>query len=128
MNNCVISGNLGKDAELRGGKVLAFTLANRVYAGKEAGERTVWFDCIVFGNRAQSLDGVLLKGMKVAVTGRFEDRDWMDKQNVKRKSWQLVVSDIEFLSNGKSNGRAAESVEEESFESEAENQDEGDVF
>lgn len=75
MQHLTIAGNVGKDAELRktqsGEPVLNFTLA--VDNGKDAsGEKRqpTWFDCALWGKRAESLAPHITKGSKLVVTGR----------------------------------------------------------
>lgn len=73
-----INGNVGRDAEIRttqkGTAVLSFPIAS-----KERDE-TIWFDCVIFGDRANKLAAHITKGTGLAVCGvpkldTFEKRD-----------------------------------------------------
>lgn len=65
-----LAGNVGKDAKLNtlrdGEKVLNFSIA--IDNGKD--KDATWWDCAVWGKRAASLERYILKGNKLAVSGR----------------------------------------------------------
>lgn len=70
MLSVTLSGNLGKDAELRhtsGDDVLGFSVA--VKNGYKRDAETEWFRCNLWGKRASSLQQYLTKGTKVVVIG-----------------------------------------------------------
>ena len=94
MNNLTIAGQLGKDAELRilgnGDAVVSFSVADS--QGKD--KPTIWWNCSLFGKRAESLSQYLLKGSAVTVSGSVTEREWTDKEGSKRKSMDVRVSDI----------------------------------
>lgn len=77
MKQITIAGRLGKDAELRrtqgGDPVLSFPVA--VDDGYGERKSTMWFDCSVFGRRADALSPHLVKGMAVAVSGDLGKRE-----------------------------------------------------
>jgi single-strand DNA-binding protein len=77
MKNLTLAGNIGKSAELRttsnGEKVAGFSVA--VDDGFGDKKRTLWFDCSIWGKRAETLAPMLLKGNKVCVSGDFSTRD-----------------------------------------------------
>ena len=75
MQILTIAGNCGKDAELRrtqaGDAVLGFSLA--VDNGKDAsGQKrpATWFDCSIWGKRAEALQHHITKGTKLVLSGR----------------------------------------------------------
>ena len=66
----IISGNVGKDAELRtvrDSQVLSFNVGVKNGFGKDAG--SVWYRCSLWGKAAESFSGSLKKGTKVFITG-----------------------------------------------------------
>lgn len=77
MKQITIAGRLGKDAELRrtqgGDPVLSFPVA--VDDGYGERKSTMWFDCTVWGKRAEALSSHLVKGMAVAVSGDLGKRE-----------------------------------------------------
>lgn len=75
MQMLVIAGNVGKDAELRrtqnGDAVLGFSLA--VDNGKDSNGNkrpATWYDCSIWGKRAESLANYIHKGDKLTLQGR----------------------------------------------------------
>lgn len=105
MNSITITGNLGKDAELRslndGTAVLSFSVADN--QGKD--KPSIWWNCSLFGRRAESLQQYLTKGQQVTVVGSVSEREWTDKEGNKRKSMDVRVNDIA-LQGGKPSGGA----------------------
>jgi single-strand DNA-binding protein len=106
MNSITIAGNLGKDAEVRnmpdGTAVAQFSVADS--QGRE--KPTVWWNCQLFGKRAQSLAPYLLKGGQVTVTGNVTQREWTDKDGTPRKSMEVRVNDVA-LQGGSREGHSA---------------------
>lgn len=94
MNSISISGNLGKDAERRalgdGTAVLSFSVADSQGRDKP----TIWWNCSIFGKRADALEQYLTKGQVVTVNGSVSEREWSDKDGNKRKSMDVRVNDI----------------------------------
>lgn len=77
MNVLVVSGNIGRDAEVRnagGTSVAGFSLAVKSGYGDKA--QTVWVDCSLWGKQAESgLVQYLKKGQFVVVTGELGTRE-----------------------------------------------------
>lgn len=101
MNVITIAGNLGRDAELRflpkGDPVLSFSVADN--PGKD--KPTIWWNCSIFGKRAESLAQYMTKGANVTVTGSVSEREWTDKEGSARKSLDVRVSDVMLQGGGK---------------------------
>jgi len=60
--------------------------------GKDKG--TIWWNCQLFGKRAESLATYLVKGQAVSVVGTITEREWNDKEGNKRKSMNVRVQDV----------------------------------
>lgn len=94
MNNISVAGTLGKDAEVRylpnGDAVCNFSVADSM--GKDKG--TIWWNCQLFGKRAESLSQYLTKGQAVTVSGSVTEREWNDREGNKRKSMDVRVQDV----------------------------------
>ncbi len=94
MNSLTVSGSLGKDSEMaylqNGDAVCNFSVADSM--GKDKG--TIWWNCQLFGKRAESLAPFLVKGQAVTVVGNISEREWTDKQGEKRKSMNVRVQDV----------------------------------
>ena len=108
MNVLTIAGNLGKDAELKylqsGESVLTFSVADS--EGRDKG--TIWWNCSLWGKRAESLDPFLKKGSQVTVVGRVSERSYTDKNGQERKVMDVRVNDIAL--QGKPSGSHDEPV------------------
>ncbi len=89
-----INTKLGKDSELRfltnGDPVLGFSVADD--QGKD--KATIWWNCSLFGRRAESLAQYLSKGQKVTVTGQVTQREYTDKDGAKKVSQDIRVNDV----------------------------------
>lgn len=94
MNVIAVSGNLAKEAQVRylpnGDPVANFTVADNM--GKDKG--AIFWNCQLFGKRAESLSQYLVKGLPVTVTGNLTERAYTDKNGVERKSMDLRVADV----------------------------------
>ena len=94
MNSITVAGTLGRDAEIRampnGDPVASFSVADS--QGKD--KVTIWWNCQIFGKRAESLAPYLVKGGAVTVSGNVTEREWVDKDGQKRKSMDIRVNDI----------------------------------
>ena len=109
LNTCSFAGNLVADSTLHelgeDNGVLNFRLAVNNKKPVKKGRKTVYEDdplflnCAVFGKRALSLEEYMLKGVKVAVTGELRANDWEDKEGNQRHDVQLVVFNVDFMSN-----------------------------
>ena len=107
MNNFLIVGNLTKDPVLRKTdndvSVCSFDVAvNRDYENSN-GERDVdFFKVVVWRNKADTCAEFLKKGSKVCVVGSLYTSSYVGEDEVKRTSYELVASSVEFLSSKKS--------------------------
>ena len=106
MNSITIAGQLGKDAEQRflpnGDAVSSFSVADS--QGKD--KPTTWWNCSIFGKRAEVLTQYLTKGQAVTVVGNVSQREYTDKDGNKRVSMDVRVSDVA-LQGGKREQDAA---------------------
>jgi single-strand DNA-binding protein len=94
MNVITIAGQLGRAAEVKhlnsGDAICNFSIADSM--GKDKG--TIWWNCSLFGKRAESLAPYLVKGQAVTVSGTVSEREWTDKDGAKRKSMDVRVNDV----------------------------------
>lgn len=100
INRVFISGRLTKDPELRatagGSHVLAFSMAvnDRVKNAQGAWEdRPNYIDCTMFGARAETLAGILAKGMQLCVEGRLRWSSW-ERDGQKRSKIEVIVDEV----------------------------------
>lgn len=104
MNVFSCIGRVGRDAAVRhtaGGEAVAgFSVA--VDAGYGENKTTLWFDCSVWGKRAESLARHVKKGDRIGVVGELGTRQHEGKTYL-----TLRVSDVSLLGNKKADEPAA---------------------
>ena len=105
INKCFLSGNITREPELRrtasGIAVLGFGLAvNERRKNNQTGEYDDvpnYFDCALFGKRAEGLSGIVTKGTKVSIEGHLRWSQW-ERDGQKRSKVDVVVDEIELMS------------------------------
>lgn len=75
MQILTIAGIVGRDAKLNhpgnGDPVLNFSIAVDNGKDRDGKDRTpTWFDCAIWGKRAEALEKYIVKGTKLTVSGR----------------------------------------------------------
>lgn len=113
MQQIIITGNLGRDPEMRylqsGQAVTSFSVAtNRTWTDRngEQHKETDWFRVSAWGNQAENCNKYLVKGSKVLVIGRITSdpktggpRIWKGDDGEARSSHEVNASHVEFLSS-----------------------------
>ncbi|GIK44015.1 MAG: single-stranded DNA-binding protein [Chloroflexota bacterium] len=111
MNKLILTGNLGRDPEMRytpqGQAVTSFSLAvNRKYTNGagEAVQETIWFRVQAWGKLAEVCNTYLKKGAKTLVVGRLAadkstggPRIWTAKDGTPHADFEVVAESVEFL-------------------------------
>lgn len=106
MQTVIIAGNVGNVKEVRevgGDKVLNFSLA--VDNGKDKnGERreSTWWDCSLWGKRAESLAPYIQKGSRLTVQGRPSARAHEGKAYL-----GVTVNELTFMSSKQDSERSS---------------------
>lgn len=100
MQILTIAGTTGRDAELRrtqsGDAVLGFSLAVDNGKDQNGNKRdATWFDCSIWGKRAESLERHITKGLKLTLTGRPTAREHNGKVYL-----GIRVNDLTFQGGG----------------------------
>ena len=100
MQLLVICGNVGKDAVLRKSDdkdpVLNWTLAVDNGKTKDGEKRKpTWYDCSMWGKRAEALDGYIKKGTKLSLRGRPTAREYEGKAYL-----GIQVDELTFMGGG----------------------------
>lgn len=100
MQTLIIAGNVGKDAVLRrtqsGDAVLGFSLAVDNGKDKDGNRRvSTWYDCSIWGKRAESLERHITKGTKLTLQGRPSARAHNEKAYL-----GISVDDLTFMGGG----------------------------
>lgn len=102
--NCVfIIGRLTRNMELKytsGGTAIGnFSIAvNR--GRKQDGnwiEEVNYFNCILWGKRAEALSQYMTKGMEVGIEGELKQNRWKDQDGNSRQKVEIVAKNINLL-------------------------------
>lgn len=104
INKVVLSGNLTRDPELRstaasGSAILVFGIAvnERIKKGDDWEDYPNFFDCVMFGKRAESLSKIMAKGMKVVLSGRLRYSSWENKDGQRRSKVEVIAEEVELM-------------------------------
>lgn len=125
LNNCTFQGRITRRPELRrtnsGKAVTSFSIAVEDDFKNADGEKTTTFvEIVAWGNLAELVDRYLDKGRMVVVSGRLANRDWTDKDGNKRRTTEIIASNVYFCDSKKDgaednqtayNGHSAPSVD-----------------
>lgn len=106
LNHITLMGRFVRDPELRYTKsekpVASFTLAvSRDFGDKE----TDFIECVAWGKTGEFVDKYFQKGSMAVVCGRLQVRTWMDDNDKKRKTAEVVVENIYFGESKKSEAK-----------------------
>ena len=116
INKVILVGNVGIDPEVRttesGVKVARVRLAtSERYVDKQSGERkelTEWHTITLWRGLADIVDRYVHKGSQLYIEGRLRTREWVDKDQVKRYTTEILADNMQLLgSRGDSNNAAA---------------------
>lgn len=105
VNKVILVGNVGIDPEVRtlegGAKVARVRLATteRLYdrASNETKEHTEWHTITLWRGLADVVDRYVRKGTQLYIEGRLRTREWMDKDNNKRYTTEILADTMNLL-------------------------------
>ena len=114
VNVVCLSGRLTRDPDLRatagGTSVLSFRLAvgdrRRAQDGQWEDEAD-YVDCALYGQRADSLSTMLVKGTQVSVSGRLKLREWRAQDGSMRSRHEVVVDCLTLPPRGRQGTQVA---------------------
>jgi len=101
MNIAILTGNLGRDPELRqhnGDNILNFAIG--VQTGTKDKPETMWVDCALWGKRATSLQPYMAKGYRVTVSGPIKLEEYKAKDGTPKTRLRLSVDQIDLPPKG----------------------------
>lgn len=112
INRVVITGRLTRDPEVRttagGSTVMGLGIANnerrRNQQSGQWEDYTNFFDCTMFGSRAESLSHILTKGTLVCIEGRLRWSSW-ERDGQKRSKVEIIVDEIVLPSRSSQNAQ-----------------------
>lgn len=111
LNRIELQGYIGRDPELaekqgQNGtyKSVAFSLG----VGRDFGDGTDWFYCVMNGRRAEVIDKYFRKGSEILVSGRMES--YKPKNDPDRTAWLVKMDDFHFTRNGNGSSNSSGST------------------
>lgn len=116
MNKVILIGRLAKDIEVKYTQsseplaIAKFTMAvDRPYSKKknDYAKTSDFFNCTLFGKRAEVLSQYVHKGNRLAVSGRIQIDDYTDKDGNKKKLTDIIVEDFDFIESKSSNNTSS---------------------
>ena len=117
INRIIVVGRFTKDPELKytdsGTPVTSFSIANNRSFGSGDKKREIvsFFNCVAWSKLAGVIEQYCVKGQRVGVEGFLQQRSWDDKDGKKRYAVEIVVDNVQFLSE-KQNADRDEVVDE----------------
>ncbi|MDX2195210.1 MAG: single-stranded DNA-binding protein [Cytophagales bacterium] len=117
VNKVILIGNLGKDPVMRSlgndRNVTNFSLATNEKRKDKSGEtitKTEWHNITLYSPLAEIAQKYLKKGSQVYLEGKIESREYVDKENVTRRAYEIVCREMTLMGSAQgSSGSSAES-------------------
>ena len=105
-NKVQLIGNLGNAPEVKvleaGKKMARFSIATSDAYRNAKGEKvteTQWHNIVAWGKVAEIAEKFLLKGSEVALEGKLVNRNYTDKEGVKKYITEVVVNELLLMGN-----------------------------
>lgn len=105
INVVVLVGRLTRESELRyttgGTAVCRFSIAvnRRKRSGDNWEDEVSYFDIVVWGKQAESLNPYLEKGRQISVTGELRQSRW-EQDGQSRSKIEVVANNVQLLGGG----------------------------
>ncbi|MEY4456219.1 MAG: single-stranded DNA-binding protein [Sediminibacterium sp.] len=64
-------------------------------------DETQWFNLVAWSKLAQYAEQYLLKGSEIAIEGRIVNKSYTDKNDIKRATTEIIISEILLLNKAK---------------------------
>ncbi|REG81920.1 single-stranded DNA-binding protein [Algoriphagus antarcticus] len=103
-NKVQLIGHLGAKVELKtleSGKIVGnVNIATNESYKNQKGEKvteTTWHRLVIWGKNAELIEKYTDKGSEIAIEGKISNRDYSDKDGVKRYISEIVVNDFLLL-------------------------------
>ncbi|SEO69859.1 single-stranded DNA-binding protein [Mucilaginibacter sp. AW1-7] len=100
-NSVRLVGNLGMDPEVKtfdsDKKMVRLSLATNESYKNDKGEKitdTTWHNLVFWNATAKRAEDLLKKGDEVAIEGKLANRNYVDKDGIKRYVSEIVVNDF----------------------------------
>lgn len=112
LNKWIGMGRLTRSPDVRntqsGVSVASFTIAcDRDYKGTDGERETDFIDVVAWRQRAEFAGKYLEKGRMVVIEGRWQMRDYTDRDGNKRRAWEVLADNIYFADSKRADGGGA---------------------
>lgn len=98
MNKVNLVGNVVRDPELINDKVCKYTLAvKRTYQNDKGEYESDFIKCTSFKGQAKTIKAYVKKGDKLAVSGSIQTGSYINKNNQKVYTTEVIADQVEFL-------------------------------
>ena len=109
INQVVLVGRLTRDAELKytgsGTAIGKFSIAvnRRRKTGDQWTDEVSYFDIVLWGKSAESLNQYLVKGKQIAVNGELRQNRW-EQEGQNRSKVEIVANNVQLLGGNSGRG------------------------
>lgn len=103
INKIILIGRMTRDIEIKttsgGGLIGKFSLASnrKEKSGDTWTEKAGFFDCVIFGKSAETLQKYTKKGSKLCVEGSLRWSSWEGSDGKKQSKTEIQVEGFQFL-------------------------------
>ncbi|MFI3280689.1 MAG: single-stranded DNA-binding protein [Rikenellaceae bacterium] len=105
INKVILVGTVGMDPEVRtiesGAKVarIRMVTTERIFnrQSNETKEHSEWHTVIMWRGLADVADRYVRKGSQIYIEGNLRTRDWLDKENIKHTTTEIVAYELKML-------------------------------
>lgn len=110
LNVVTFTGRVANDPELKftgGGQAVLevrFAVGGRKKVREQWEDTVTWLRTTMFGKRAEGLAKILVKGERIAVTGKLEVREFDRKDGTKGTSVEVFSDDLVLLGSKRQDG------------------------
>ena len=107
VNKAILIGHVGKEPDIRttssGDTVASFSLAT--HSGYGDNKTTDWHNVIFFGKTADFIKDYVKKGSQLYVEGRIANRNYVDKNGIKKYVTEIKGYSVQALQRAETNDR-----------------------
>lgn len=114
MNKVVLMGRLTTDPEVRYSQqnppqaFARYTLAVDRRYKRDGDDNADFISCVCFGKSAEFAEKYFCKGLKIAITGRIQTGSYVNKDNQKVYTTDVIVEDQEFAGSKSASQQTAQ--------------------
>ena len=95
MNTITVTGNVGRDPEIRyaqsGTAILKFSVADT--SGRDENKKTQWWNIVCFGDLGENVAASINKGTRVQVIGKVQREKYTGNAGGEKESIEVLADD-----------------------------------